>query len=39
VTRRIARKNSHFAGGFSSFCDLEKPRDFRVDDFVIGVGE
>jgi len=39
ATRRIARKNSHFEDRFSSFCDLEKPGDFRVDDFAIGVGE
>jgi hypothetical protein len=35
--RRIARENSAFACRFSSFPDLEKRRDFRVDDFDIRV--
>jgi len=39
ATRSFARKNSHFEDRFSSFCDLEKPGDFRVDDLAIGVGE
>jgi hypothetical protein len=37
ATRRISRENIVFERRFSSFRDLEKYSDFRVDDFAIRV--